>query len=475
MKLSKRAILLAVILACCNWLTGHGVHRRPLGDSLMAAPTLQAPGIADEKGAPAGEAPRVGESRLVRNLKAGKAQTVVTYGTSLTAGGAWVKQLDEALKARWPGQVRVINSGAGAMWSTWGVENLDARVIAKKPDTLFIEFAINDAYLDYKTPVPRARANLENMIRRVLSARAETEIVLMTMNPPVGNHLKARPEIKKYYEMYRQVALDRGLKLIDHAPHWERVLEHNRHVFQRFVPDGIHPGAEGCAEVTTTTLLTCLGVPPIKAPGKIKVLLVGGRGSHDWAGFYDILAPLLKKTGDFVLDLTLEIDALRTSSISNYDLVVFYGPGGDFTDPAQEQGLHDFVKNGGGLAGVHATDAFKKSDVYWRLLGGRFTTHRGGRFTIRIMDDKHPVTAPFKDFQIHDETYQNQYHPDFKLHSLFRMDRGQEQQSMGWVQDYGKGRVFNTTLGHDGNAWKSETFQQILRRGLYWAAGRDPK
>ena len=37
-----------------------------------------------------------GESQLVKNLKAGKAQTIVTYGTSLTSGGAWVRQLDAA-------------------------------------------------------------------------------------------------------------------------------------------------------------------------------------------------------------------------------------------------------------------------------------------------------------------------------------------------------------------------------------------
>ena len=46
---------------------------------------------------------------------------------------------------------------------------------------------------------------------------------------------------------------------------------------------------------------------------------------------------------------------------------------------------------------------------------------------------------------------------------------------MGWVQDYGRGRVFNTTLGHDDKAWKSEAFQNIVRRGIYWAAGRKPK
>lgn len=416
-----------------------------------------------------------GESQLVNRLEAGKAQTVVTYGTSLTSGGAWVNQFAAALEERWPGKAKVLNSGAGGMWSTWGVENLESRVIAKKPNTLFIEFGINDAYLDYKTSVAKARANLENMIKRVLAAKADTEIILMTMNPPIANRLKARPEIKHYYEMYRQLAKEQGLKLVDHAVHWERVLEQNKNVFHRYVPDGIHPNAEGSGDITTSTLLSCLGVPPVSAPGKIKVLMVGGRGSHDWSGFYDILNLLLTKAGDFVLDLTLEIDSLREPYISNYDVVLFYGPGGDFTDPNQEKGLHDFVKNGGGLAGVHATDAFKKSDVYWRLMGGRFTTHRGGEFTIRIMDESHPVTSPFGDFRIHDETYQNEYHPKFKLHSLFRMDRGQEQQSMGWVQDYGKGRVFNTTLGHDGNAWKSEAFQAIVRRGIYWAAGREPK
>ncbi len=458
-----------------GWLTSDGVHMNPLGDMLMAAATLRAIGVSPDQLEIDRPAPSNIDSQLVRNLREGRKQTIVAYGTSLTSGGAWVKQLDAALEARFSGQVDVINSGAGGMWSTWGVENLDRRVIEKKPDTVIIEFAINDAYLPYKTSVAEARANLENMIHRARASLPETEIVLMTMNPPIGNHLERRPDIQRYYEMYRQVARQEGLKLIDHARHWDRVYEHNRNVFHRYVPDGIHPAAEGCGDITTTTLLSCLGAPPSDAPDKIKVLLVGGRGSHDFSGFYDILRPLLEKAGDFVLDMTLEIDTLRASYIEHYDVVLFYGPGGEFTDPAQERGLHEFVKKGGGLVGVHATDAFKESDVYWRLLGGRFTTHRGGEFTIRIMDSKHPVMAPFKDFRIHDETYQNEYHPDFELHSLFRMDRGQEQQSMGWVQSYGEGRVFNTTLGHDGKAWKSEDFQAIVRRGIYWAADREPK
>ena len=129
------------------------------------------------------------DSQLVTNLKAGKPQTLVTYGTSLTAGGAWVGQLQSALKAQWPSLITVVNSGQGAMWSKWGVDNLDARVIAKKPDTVLIEFAINDAYLEYKTSVEQAKENLNNMIDRILKAKAETEIILMTMNPPIEVHL----------------------------------------------------------------------------------------------------------------------------------------------------------------------------------------------------------------------------------------------------------------------------------------------
>ncbi len=210
------------------------------------------------------------------------------------------------------------------------------------------------------------------------------------------------------------------------------------------------------------------------AAEKTKVLLMGGRG-HDWKGFHAVLSKVLDRTGDFQVTLSDRLDDLKAPSIGKYDVVLFYGSGGNFTDPAQETGLHEFVSGGGGLVGVHATDAFKKSDVYWRLLGGRFIGHGGGKFTIRILDKKHPITAPMDDFEIIDETYRDQYHPEFKLHGLGRIDRGAEQQTMIWHQTVGKGRVFNTTLGHGREAFNNKHFQRLVVRGLYWAAGRKPK
>ncbi len=199
-------------------------------------------------------------SNFVNNLNAGKQQTLVAYGTSLTAGGAWVGQLQKALDERYPGQATLINSGKGSMWSKWGTDNLDTHVIQKKPDTVLIEFAINDAFLAYKTSVAEARSNLTNMIDRILASKPETEIILMTMNPPIGVHLDRRPMIKDYYQMYRDVAKERKLKLIDHYGNWEPIMEKNRALFDKYVPDGIHPGPEGCTRVITPAILKGLGI-----------------------------------------------------------------------------------------------------------------------------------------------------------------------------------------------------------------------
>jgi hypothetical protein len=44
----------------------------------------------------------VSKTRLVQNLEAGKKQTLVTFGTSLTAVGAWVDQLRAVLDQQFP-------------------------------------------------------------------------------------------------------------------------------------------------------------------------------------------------------------------------------------------------------------------------------------------------------------------------------------------------------------------------------------
>ena len=144
------------------------------------------------------------------------------------------------------------------MWSKWGVDNLDNRVISKKPDAVFIEFSINDAYLPYNMTVDQARNNLVTMVDRILASNKSCEIILMVMDPPINEHLKARPQINAYNQMYRDVAMMRHLKLIDHYPEREKIMKAGK--YPVYVPDGIHPNAEGCATVITPGILRALGI-----------------------------------------------------------------------------------------------------------------------------------------------------------------------------------------------------------------------
>jgi len=57
-------------------------------------------------------------------------------------------------------------------------------VIALKPDTVLIEFWINDGYTIYKTSVADAQKHLETMIKKVHTTLPQCELILMTMNQP---------------------------------------------------------------------------------------------------------------------------------------------------------------------------------------------------------------------------------------------------------------------------------------------------
>jgi uncharacterized protein len=210
------------------------------------------------------------------------------------------------------------------------------------------------------------------------------------------------------------------------------------------------------------------------APAGIKVLYVFN-GGHNGKGFIALVGKVLEGTDDFTLVTSRDADDLKAENIGKYDLILFYGSGGTISDPKQEQGLWDFVHKGGGIVGVHATDANKSSDVYWELLGGRFIGHGAGKYTVHIYDRDHPITAGMSDFDIADETYAHVYHKNACMRCLVRMDRGNERQSMAWVQQHGKGRVFTTGFGDNQGAWGNPQFQRLVVRAIYWTVGRTPK
>jgi acyl-CoA thioesterase-1 len=202
------------------------------------------------------------QSKLIKNLEAGKPQVLVTYGTSLTAatgGKAWVAEVNNTLNKKYNGLLTTVNSAKSAMWSTWGVQNLEDSVIKKKPDAVLIEFGMNDAFLNYKTSVELARLNLDYMIDRIKLYNPDCEIILQTMNIALDGHGTSRPDLLQYYQMYRDVAKQRKLLLIDHYPHWKALLDEGREAYLKAMPDGLHPDVEASKNRIAPYILERLG------------------------------------------------------------------------------------------------------------------------------------------------------------------------------------------------------------------------
>lgn len=191
------------------------------------------------------------------NLKAGKKQTVVVYGTSLTAGGSWSKSLNDYFDKHFPGQVTFVNAAKNGMHSDWGVANLKERVLEQKPDLIFIEFAVNDASTKNNVPLEKSQANLDAMVKTLRQQNPQVDVVLQTMNPawdsprvPEKKYGSDRPNLEAYYDGYRRYANEHGLPLVDNYPNWVKIQKEQPERYQKMVPDGIHPSSSASAGVT---------------------------------------------------------------------------------------------------------------------------------------------------------------------------------------------------------------------------------
>lgn len=195
----------------------------------------------------------------LRNLRAGKAQSVVVYGTSLTVGGAWAVALRDYFDKNFPRQVKFSNGGGSGQNSDWGVQNLQKKVLDQKPDLVFIEFSYNDAHQKFNLTPEKALANLDTMVKALQGQNPQIDIVLQTMNlpwdAPNGNGSKTvRPQIEIFNDNYRRYAREHHLVLLDHYQNWLALWQNDEAKYQKWLPDGSHPIKEASLTITWPTI-----------------------------------------------------------------------------------------------------------------------------------------------------------------------------------------------------------------------------
>lgn len=240
-------------------------------------------------------------------------------------------------------------------------------------------------------------------------------------------------------------------------------------------------------KLRTYSILMALGlaVYATSAADKASILIVTGVDypAHLWR----VTGPTLKRIleADPRLDVRLVEDPhfLDSAALTNYAAVLLHfqtwevpGPGA-----AARENLRRYVANGGGLMSVHfACGAWHGEWPEFQNVVGRVWHGSGpgkpqhdarGPFAVRIVDKSHPVTRGLSDFETDDELY-TCLTGDAPIHVLADATSKVDKQDhpMAFVREYGKGRVFLTTLGHDVKAFTNSCVPQLIRQGGAWTA-----
>ncbi len=238
---------------------------------------------------------------------------------------------------------------------------------------------------------------------------------------------------------------------------------------------------------------------PVVAPAKPRRLLVidlcpGFKHSSIpyWNKALQIMG---EKTGAFSVVISDDLDMLAPDVLAQFDAVCFNNTTHLKMSPEETpelcKSLMAFVKGGKGIVGIHAaTDNFYDWPEAQEMMGGKFTGHpwtSGGTWAFKIDQPDHPLMAPFEGqgFKISDEIYRT----DPPLYSrekalvLMSLDMSDEATAakaekpsdadtgISWIKNWGQGRVFYCSLGHNHDiTWTPPVLEHYLR-GIQFALG----
>ncbi len=171
-----------------------------------------------------------------------------------------------------------------------------------------------------------------------------------------------------------------------------------------------------------------------------------------------------------------------------FDAVMFYTQGDLPLTDQQKADFMSFVKEDGkGVLAAHSgTDSFRNSwPEYIDMVGGAFDQHPWHtKVRINVEDRSFPATKHFPpSIEISDEIYQlNRYSRD-KVRVLMSLDTSSvDMKARGvhrtdgdfattWVNTWGKGRVFVSTLGHEEAVWDNPGIQKMWLEAAKWVLG----
>jgi len=130
--------------------------------------------------------------------------------------------------------------------------------------------------------------------------------------------------------------------------------------------------------------------------------------------------------------------------------------------------LKDFVKNGGSLLALHAsTNSFRNQPSSMDILGARFIRHGPiQKYRINRIATSKIFSKDINEFEIEDELFRQEYHPETKIHYQYK--RRSVVEPIIWSKTYGKGKMLGISPGHKVETFQNTHYRKIIQKSLKW-------
>lgn len=212
------------------------------------------------------------------------------------------------------------------------------------------------------------------------------------------------------------------------------------------------------------------------------LIVQGGWDGHEPDKVAAIFQTMLEDAGVEVT-MTTSLDVFDDAqALQTYDLIVPVWTMGTLSREAATN-VSEAVARGTGVAGCHGgmCDAFRDSPLWQFMTGANWVAHPGGygvQYRVRITSDD-PLVAGISDFDVTSEQYYLHTDPANTVLATTRTDavtwyhspNGAVDMPVAWTRAWGLGRVYYNALGHHADVIEDGPANEMLRRGLLWAAG----
>jgi type 1 glutamine amidotransferase len=236
--------------------------------------------------------------------------------------------------------------------------------------------------------------------------------------------------------------------------------------------------------LTAATGLQAGQAPAPPASQKARILIITGDEvpSHDWLSCASASREVLTKSGLYDVSVVGNPEILANeANLKGVDAIylMLYNARTPTLSDKWKENLLAFVSGGKGLVVTHMSSASFREWPEFKALCGRVwvmrTSGHGPRgvFKAVVVDKNSPITKGVTDFEQDDELYAK-LQGDAPIHVLVQAysDWSKATEPLAFTLEYGKGRVFHNTFGHDAKALATPSVQKLIVQGTAWAIGK---